>query len=228
MSTKFSKTVEFFFSSETILPFLIGSVFLAVLGNGVYQILTNWLGVTTPNLLKIIGLALLIFLFCVFLLWRRLSRIPVLPPMPNKKTPKKHKGLILLVSRIEPCRKAIQYHQPVLELCWLICSAKTLGTANELQQEFSATCCAEPIVINDVHDPLEYRDRVDEIYREKLPQGWNEGDVVSDYLGMTANGSVGMVLACVGSLRPLQYTPAVYNEELKAHIPLDPIEIVLN
>jgi hypothetical protein len=86
--------------------------------------------------------------------------------------------------------------------------------------------CCEPIIINDVYDLLEFRTPVGKIYRG-LPDGRSESDVISDYVGMTAHGSVGMVLACVASRRPLQYTPARFDEQLKATASLDPIEIVL-
>ena len=42
---------------------------------------------------------------------------------------------------------------------------------------------------------------------------------------LTAHGSVGVVLACWNRDRPMQYTPAVYDEQRKPIRPLDPIEI---
>lgn len=132
-----------------------------------------------------------------------------------------------MVSRTAPCQKAMRYHLPVLERCWLICSVQTLNIAQALRQEFPQVCVVDPIIINDVNDPIEFRDRVNEIYSQ-LPEGWNESDIIADYLGMTAHGSIGMVLACLSALRPLQYTPARLDEQQRPLEPLDPIEITLD
>ena len=63
--------------------------------------------------------------------------------------------------------------------------------------------------INDVFDPLEYRDAVEHIY-VALPEGWTDNDVIVDFTGMTSCGSVGSVLAAVHRERPIQiYARAV-------------------
>jgi hypothetical protein len=228
MRNNFSLALKIFFSPETFVPFLIGSIFLAVLGNAVYDVLVNWFGATVSALLQIAVGALLIFLGSVWVLARQLSRVRPNVPLLGKRQPKQHRGLILMVSRPEPCRQAIRYHLPRLQQCWLICSTKTLETANALCEEFPYVCKSEPIVINDVYDPLEFRDRVSKIYQEQRLQGWKETDIIADYVGMTSHGSVGMVLACINRNYPLQYTPAQLDKNMNPHESLAPIEIVLN
>lgn len=144
----------------------------------------------------------------------------------DKQPPIKHRGLILLVSRPEPCKAAIDFHSSVLERCWLICSPSTLSIANELKQEFTKLKIADPIVVNDVYDPLEFFQKVKRIY-SNLPQGWTGDDVIADFTGMTAQGSVGMVLASLSPEHQLQYTPAELKEGKLTGRCLLPIEIVL-
>lgn len=232
MRNSFIQAVKIFFSPETILPFMLGSVFLAVLGNAVYDILKNSLGTETPALIRIAISSLLIFFasvgFVTWLVSKRLSRLSSVNPVLGNRKPQKHRGLILLVSNEEPCQRAIRYHLPKLQRCWLICSTQTLPIAEKLRQEFPMVCQDAPIVINDVYDPLEFRTRINEIYLKRLPATWAETDVIADYVGTTAHGSVGMVLAALGTDRPLQYTPAKLDLGTRKPVGcLDPIEIVL-
>ena len=221
-----SRALAAFFTPRALVPFLLGSVVLSVLGNAVFQMAENLLGATTQSLVFIALGAVLILVGVVAVLAHVLAREAPPQSIPGKRPPAKHRGLILMVSQAAPCRKAIQYHQPALERCWLLCSIQTRDVAVELRSEFPKECCLEPIVIHDVLDPLEFRSRIQQIFGG-LPDGWAEADVISDYLGMTAHASVGMVLACMSANRHLQYTVAHRNEQLRPIEPLDPIEITL-
>jgi hypothetical protein len=228
MTPRFVRTAKSFFNPEMVFPFLLGATVLSVFGNAVTMVLTKWLGETVWVGLAIALGSVLVFAFSVWLLSRSLARIhPQVVTATQHRNPAKRRGLILLVSRPETCRAAITYHRPELEMCWLLCSTRSLDVARDLIQEFREIRFAEPIVVNDVNDPLEFRNRIDEVY-SKLPRGWSESDVVGDYTGMTAHGSVGMALASLKPHRPLQYTPAQYDEQLRALAPLEPIEIELN
>jgi hypothetical protein len=44
---------------------------------------------------------------------------------------------------------------------------------------------------------------------------------------MTAHASVGAVMACFGTSRPLQYTPARTNDQGKVTGSLNPIRVIL-
>ncbi len=232
MRNNLSQALQIFFSPQTIAPFLLGSVFLAVLGNAVYDLLKTWLGGETSGLLRIAFGALLLFALSVtvvyFIINQRLNRLQRTKLDIGKRPPHKFSGLILLVSNADPCRAAIRYHLPRLQRCWLICSLQTLDLARQMAREFPMVCATDPIIINDVYDPIEFRDAVNEVYRSRMPKSWLESAVIADYAGMTAHGSVGMVLACIGTNRALQYTPAHFDRATgKTLGSLDPIEVTL-
>lgn len=233
MQNTLSQALKIVFNAETIVPFLVGSVFLAVFGNVIYDLLKTTVGETIPDLLKIGAIALFILVMAVAIvasvIVRRLARLPIQVPfeIQQKALDRRYKGLILLVSNEEACRTAIQFHQPVLKRCWLICSPKTLDQAEQLQQQFPE-CLDQPIVINDIYDPVKFCNCVHSIYRTRLPKGWQEADVIADYTGMTVHASVGMVLACVERGRSLQYTPAKFDEQNRPVRSLSPIRIQLN
>jgi hypothetical protein len=227
-----NRAIKIFFNVETFVPFLIGSLCLGIFSNALYDAIKKSIGESIPNFLIIAGSSFSIFSLAAIVFTLRLSYAtkPRLDPLlARKDKPKKHKGLILLVSRQQPCQIAIEYHLPELRQCWLICSKKSESEADAIRSMYGDKITIdEPIRINDVYDPLEYYDLIDKIYNEQLPADWQESDVISDFVGMTANGSVGMALICYEKNRPLQYTPAVINRETdnidgSAH----PIEIKL-
>jgi hypothetical protein len=232
MKSNLSRALEVFFSPATILPFLVGSLFLALLGNATYDILKNTIGTETSALFKIAILALVVFIACVAsvtaIITRRVNRLHRDRPVIHKRQPKKYPGLILLVSQVESCRTAIAYHQPRLQQCWLICSVQSMEKAQEIMREFPQVCIDDPIVVNDIYDPIEFRDVINGIYADRLPVGWKTADVIADYAGMTAHASVGMVLANLMTDRPLQYTPANVDRVTGKIVgSLEPIEITL-
>lgn len=61
-----------------------------------------------------------------------------------------------------------------------------------------------------------------------LTQGWTPDDIIADFTGMTAQASVGMVLASLSVQSPLQYTPAQSQDGKPTGRSLNPIEITLN
>ncbi len=62
---------------------------------------------------------------------------------------------------------------------------------------------------------IEFMNVIDRIYTNaaKPPESWQESDIISDYTGMTAHGSVEMALVCKTNNRSLQHTPAVRHGE---------------
>lgn len=225
MPLNFSRTAQLFFNPETLLPFFVGSIFLAVLGNAITQILFNILGTATIAAVGIAIGSILIFAASVFFFARGLDRIDI-QTLPNTRKPKQYPGLILLVSREEPCRAAIQYHLPQLKYCWLLCSAKSSTLAETIEQDFAdqPQIQFKLVLVSNIYDPLDYYEQVSKIYAD-LPPDITAQNIVADYTGMTAHGSVGVVLASLSPNSPLQYTPAFPDNPQRS---LSPIEIVLS
>ncbi len=214
-----NRAIKVFFNVETFIPFLIGSLCLGIFSNALYDAIKKSIGESIPNFLIIAGSSLLIFSLAAIIFTLRLShatQAKVDPLLAKKATPKKHQGLICLVSNQQPCKVAIEFHlsKPELKLkqCWLICSIRSLPDAQALRAEYrDRVTIDEPIVIEDVYNPLEYVQKIESIYTDKLPKGWQASDIIADFAGMTASASVGMALLCYAKNRPLQYTPAVVD-----------------
>lgn len=229
MTKKILSGWSLLFSTEMFIPFVFGGIALSILGNSVFSLLTNWLTTSNWGLIRI---SLGAFVFIVgsgWLLRKFLYRHQLNGLSIGKKQPDKRKGLILLVSNISTCRKAIEWHQDILDKCWLICTQKSEKIGDELKEDFENISTEFEIITiadKDIFDPLIFKNEVESIY-SNLPQFFTENDIILDFTGMTAVASVGSVISCLGKNRPIQYIPAPYNEKLKAVEPLDPIEIEL-
>lgn len=218
------------FTPGLFLPFILGAVALGVLGNAVFQILTNTFGADSFSLLAVAASAILLIAFSGVIVNKVLYQWRPGLPLAGKIPPEKRKGLILLVSSEKVCRKAIEYHQDILSYCWLICSARSMSTAERLQAEYANESTVFDIRLvtdEEVYDPTIFKEKVEKIY-DNLPEHFTESDVILDFTGMTGIASVGAVLACLKENRSIQYVPAVYNAALSAQKPLDPIEVELD
>lgn len=229
-----TQAIKVVFNAETILPFFVGSVCLGIFGSAVYDLLQSWLGDDAVALVRIALISLLILVGAIaavsWLISRQIALLPSHIPFEvrQKKLDQKYPGLILLVSQSEACETAIRFHLPTLQCCWLICSKEKLEMALDLRRKFPSVCVDDPIVVNDIYNPLQFRNCVNQIYLTRLPKGWIERDVIADYTGMTAHASVGTVLACINTVRPLQYTPARTDPKTGRVIgSLDPIRVTL-
>lgn len=224
----FSTGLQVIMAPQTLTTFLLGGVALGVLGNAAYQLLTNWLTTSNSAAIRILIGSVLTLIGVGWFLSRLAHRLRPAPPLPNKRQPEKRRGMIFLVSNEPTIRKALEWHGASLRWCWLVCSEQSMPLATKLKNELvEQGKRAELVLINDVLDPVECRNKVDDIYA-RLPDGCAESDVILDFTGMTAIASVGAVLACLDERRAIQYTPGVFNTELKAVQPRDPVEIVLN
>lgn len=230
MRSQFSRTAAIFFNPETLLPFLLGSIFLAVFSNAIWQILFDFFvqhtdGNTTLAALQIGVGALIVFIASVLLFARGLRRME--PQVLDKaQIPAKHQGLILLVSNENACEVAITHHTPDLKTCWLLYSEKTRAIALSLEAKFATEKIDfKQIPIENIYDPKEFYKKIRRIYAT-LPQSLRPQEVIADYTGMTAHASVGMVLATLtaSTAVPLQYTPVNPN---RLNESLAPMEIVL-
>ncbi len=213
---------------KTLTTFLIGGMAIGVLGNAVYQLLTNWLTTGNWAAVRIILGALLVLVGVIWFLNRLSVRLRPAPPLPGKKSPDKRRGIIFLVSNEPTIQKAIDWHRDRLERCWLVCTEQSMPVATKIKSELSKDGrTAELVLINDVYDPIECRNKINDIYAS-LPEGFTESDVILDFTGMTAIASVGAVLACLDERRAIQYTPGVFDRELKVVKARDPVEVTLD
>jgi threonine/homoserine efflux transporter RhtA len=225
MRSDFSQAVQAFFRPETFAPFVIGSIFLSVLGSAITQILFKLIGDSAGDALKIAIAASIIFAIAVSVFAKNLQR-PQPQIFPFAQSPQLHRGLLLLVSNEEPCKTAIAYHQSTLQQCWLICSLESQPKADRLiEQLHTQGIQTVKVMINDhdVHDPIPYFQAVSAICTH-LPSDWSANDLILDYTGMTASASVGVVWASLRHKTALQYTPA---DPANSKRSLQPIEIRL-
>ena len=206
----------------------LASFVVSMLSNAFILILIGFLGAGAHGLAVILVTFLVIPVVVSVALstGRVLDRSRRVSLNPSKRRPTPRKGLIFLVSQNEVVfREAIKPHESTLQHIWLICSKQTFPLAEKLREEQEVKNRAiDALVVNDVHDPLEFYQRVKTICAG-LPKGLQVSDVIADYVGMTAHASVGTVLACLVIGLPLQYTPGEYDQELKAVRPLPSFEV---
>jgi hypothetical protein len=219
-----------FFNPRTIVPFLIGALFLSVLGNATYQLLTNLFGTQNSSVLIVIAITALGFVLSMLaFVWQAKRPGAVVPlPHPLRQRPRSRKGLIFLFSRPEVAREAIKAHEASLQRLWLICTPQKNAEANAFAGELQTVgqLAVEVRVVEDANDPLAFHETVSKVLRER-PAGWAVDDVIADYVGLTSHASIGMVLACLHEQAPVQYTPAEYDANLKPIRPLPPFEVIL-
>lgn len=222
-----SRGLQKILSGQVLLYFLVGAIAIAVLGNAAYQLLTNLAGTGMTAVVLIAAGAILVLLWAAWRVGRLVKLGRAVNPTANLSRPLERKGLILLVSKEEPCRQAVRWHERRLERCWLVCSAQTLPLALQLKGELEAkSVVAEVIAVENAFDLVKMKERVEKIYAS-LPAGLEETDVILDFTGMPALASVGAVLACLDERRSIQYVPAEYDERLGIVKALDPVEIFL-
>jgi hypothetical protein len=221
-----SRQIRRILTPEAVVPFIVGALCLGVLSNAVFQLLTHWLGAAPGSLVLIIVGSLSILVIAALLTAHALSHYQSILGDPSKRRPEPRRGLIFLVSQNEAVfREALKPHEQTLERIWFVCSKQSLPLAEKLkeEQEYSGRV-VEDLVVNDVHDPFAFFQQVKEICAD-LPEGWDPAEVIADYVGMTAHASVGTVLGCLFVGFPLQYTPGVYDDQLKAVRPLPSFEV---
>jgi hypothetical protein len=134
---------------------------------------------------------------------------------------------VVLPYRATGLLKAIKYHDGTLEQVWLIATRDTAHLAEEIKQDYKTEKLSISIIPLD--DPLELnksKEVVEKIYREHLGT-LAEEDVIADFTGGTKPMTAGMIFACLGLSRKLEYVPAIY-EDNGPITALDPIAYVLD
>jgi hypothetical protein len=203
-----------FFDPRIPILFIIGSIVLAVVGNGVYDLIVGFLGGTPRTLGYIIVGALLILLF-VTLSFRALIRVlatrrpsPAFT-LPTNLQANPCEGLVLFVSegRQTSEQPAIQFHLKGGELkgCWLIVSPETRQKAADIEawlRQQNTTVRTTLLPLNDAFKA----DLAYQVVKDALFQAERAGlaatvDITAGTKPMTA----GAVLACLDRGVPMQY-----------------------
>ncbi len=214
--------------ADALVPFFFGAIAFGILGNAAYDLLLRLSGDSKLAIVLIGAGAFVVIVVAAYFFSKAINRRAAAPPLPGKRAPLPHKGLIVLVSNEATVRKAIEHHSAALQCCWLVCSGRSAPLAEALHKELvKAGKSVHLVVVDDVYDPVEIRDKVSDIY-DHLPADIMESDVILDFTGMTAVASVGSVLACLNATRPIQYTPPQFDKDMKPVGVKEPIEITLD
>jgi hypothetical protein len=103
---------------------------------------------------------------------------------------------------------------------------KELGVVEKVKRQVPSEIQFEERGLQDEYDAKECYAIIQGIYRSEVARfGLEPKDVIADITGGTKPMTMGMILACIEGEYPVEHVPAVYDENLRAHRPLDPIEI---
>lgn len=203
-----------FLDSRAPVLFIIGSIFLAILGNASYAVATLLLGDQPLILLLIAVLALV----GSWLMYRAVLRITrgLLTPQPimiaTEAEVQPQPVLVVLVSPQPngPEEAAINHHQPgtTLQQCWLIASRSVVenGKAADLQYRLlEQNVRAHVVSMADANQARESFEAVGEAIRQAVALLGQVTPVVVDITGGTKPMSAGAAFACQALGVPMQY-----------------------
>jgi hypothetical protein len=195
-----------FFDPDAPIPFLFGSLVLALVGNGVYDLLTDWLGDRPQTRLTIIIISVLLTLGVAvgISLWIRwiIRRVPqIVLPLEEKADP--HPGLIMLVSPNPQAadRDTITHHlgAQTLRSCWLIVSpqVKESGKASDLISWLNErNVRAYELAIGDANQARMTYDAITQGIQEAQRAFGSPRAIIVDITGGNKPMTAGAVLAC--------------------------------
>lgn len=217
-------------STNGALSFVIAMLCVGFINDSLFPLvsgyLTHWLGEVVGSLL-LAAFALILLVLFAHVIGKRLTRQSSDTNFHEKSRPEARKALVLLVSKLEPSKMAINFHLEKLEYLWLFHSNDSEEIANNLIEMYQSQCDVRKIPINDIHDPLEYLNKAKSNIYESLPNGLEVEDVILDFTGMPKAASVGTVLAAREFDAPLQYSAAVRSDKGGHYKTDQPIQIDL-
>jgi len=204
---------------------VVSAVLLAMLVNLLTDALTTWGGLWLGGaVMGFLALITIVFVYAYHVSeTRRRARGPGLViDLPN---PHKHRGLIFLFSREDTLREAIQYHQPVLEHCWLLVTPEMQPQAQAAMGHFPNLRFAIHPIPDRYSTQACYQD-VRHIYEhDALRLGIAPQEIIADITGGTKPMAMGMIVACLDGGFPIEHIPTAYDVAGKPTGPLPPIEI---
>lgn len=218
---------------ESRLPWLVlvGAILLGAVGNGVYSVLLNFFESPVTTVVVCFLLIVLFIMLVDPIGWLRdrlQSRLRAETKV--RMHVRRRKGLIALVSpeyggERQAVDEAAAYHgrdvsgQSVLRHCWLIAGAgvgdparqklSSREKADRLRAELESAGVQTRILsledASEGDDPLTTKGLVDQAFAEAAAVGLGLEDVIADYTGGTKTMTAGMILACTGPARKLQF-----------------------
>lgn len=111
----FRYALQQLFDPTAVGPFILGGLALGVFSNSISELAAEVVGRTPFRIFLIAAGSLTVLLFCAVLVAVKLSRFASRHLETQTQKPEPRRGLVFLVSQLDPAGKAIQYHMPTLE-----------------------------------------------------------------------------------------------------------------
>ena len=209
-----------FFNSRAPLFFIIGSILLGVIGNGVYSLLTLWVGASPFRIFAITVGAAFILPFVWYSLRAAIAafRLQRQPGVPIEQPIDPQQGLIVLVGLGQgDLEEQVMAHHirqpPALRYCWLIASdaVRAQQKHTRLQHwlgERNVLC--DTLAIGDANQAQMTYDAVRSALAEATRRFGSA--VVVDITGGTKPMTAGAVLACRDADAAMQYMVSTRDE----------------
>src|SRR5579859_554661 len=209
-SPRMNDLFAIFFDPRVPLTFVLGSIVLAVLGNGVYSLIVDLLGETPYKLWYIVIGALLIFVAITLVSWAWLrTRHLETVSMPNEHQADACAGLILLMSPRAGTSEevAIEYHRQrnTLRHCWMLTSPEASMKAQRLASELGQHNIQTSILLitDENQAALTYEMACQAI--AQATQALGDQSLIVDITGGTKPMTAGATLACLVRGAPMEY-----------------------
>lgn len=207
-----------------------GPTISAVLVATLINVLTDTLSTFGGPLFGWIFIAALLVLTLIFVISynRRVANwMRSLGPIADIASPRQHEGLIVLFSRRETFKAAVEYHQPVLKHCWLIVTPEMQAEAGVIISEFPEISFSI-LPISNLYDTQACYNIVRHVYQT----GTTDVDIlpkntIADITGGTKPMTMGMIVACIEGSFPIEHVPTNYDSARQVARALPPIEIRL-
>lgn len=217
-----------FFDPRVPVLFVVGSIVLAIVGNGTYDLLLRWLGDTPQTIVAVIVGAILILVFVLlgFQALLRARHRALGTQLSQDEIANPHAGLVLFVSAGEleqgSEKHAIDHHlqENQLRHCWLIetpeSAQKSLLLKGYLEDRNVRT---HPIPIQHGYQARLAYDAI----RQALQEAQQIAEALPVIVDITAGArpvAAGAVLACRDQQVPMEYVLGTYiNGKLDKRVP---------
>ena len=231
MKSLWSKYVrEPFMRALTEVPWfgpVVSAVLMAMLINILTEALITWGGLWLGwGAFAVLALATVAFVYAYTVNEAR-RRGRGLGPIAHLPNPQKQRGLIFLFSREGTLREAIQYHQPVLEHCWLLVTPEMQDRAKQAMDHFPDLRFTLH-ALGDRYDSQACYQTVRDIYqREASRLDVPPEQVIADITGGTKPMTMGMIVACLDGDYPIEHVPTAFDADGHPTGPLPPIQIAV-